>query len=831
MEKRAYFRPDIQGMRALAVLAVIFYHLPGEILAGGDLGVDVFFVISGYLITNQIVGKINEKTFSLFQFYKKRFWRLFPAMIFVVLITLIYASWVMSIGDLKKASHSALSATFSLSNFYFFSQEGYFDTAARVKPFLHTWSLAVEEQFYLFWPMILLGLASLKKPLRLSLVILIVALSFFTCLYFINIQPNLAFYMLPTRLFELGIGALMVFLPATLVQNFALKNGLYFVGLAGVFCSLFFFHDGLRMPGLLSLVPCFGAALVIQFCERIATARLFHFPPLVLIGDWSYTLYLVHWPVIVFYIYQNGGALDDSVSRVFVIGPTVLLLAITFAITAVCHYLVERPLRYGNLTLKFGGLAAIFSVGLSVFTASILFITLPANRIVANAPSSQEDLPAGTVSLNPLLENKKAYVSQLVRFCKNQSAPCHIEYYTKNTDLEKAYDFVVYGDSFAPHMIPAVQELGRKSNKFGIIFSGAACPSVIGNSTFLQGYHEDSAESKRCKKHTNDFFTYVEGQKDILIILSQNWFAYQFLHDRAYENKKIEINYGWLFEENKRFLEIFDVFMRRLRATGHKIVVVGDIPTFRYATFTCLQIYPKNLENCPFQVGSNSDNVMTSVMMNEYMAKKYPDFYSVDPVNIFCDNFNQCRVVENGDILYSDTSHLTVAGAKKLTPLLAPFFKEGVRLSDFTFKNLQKRKLLLKRGDILRKAPFTQQRIRDLEELNSGLIKYYKQTGNYPDTKGKWIKLNRGKVDQIQTDIFSQFMPELPKDPSNSVGPFSAHYSYISNGIDYKLLVENGWDCALLPETSKAKPDAARSRSDGRFCSAWGYWTENHALK
>ena len=152
MENRAHFRPDIQGMRALAVLAVIFYHLPGEILVGGYLGVDVFFVISGYLITNQIVGKINEKTFSLFEFYKNRFWRLFPAMIFVVLITLIYASWVMSIGDLKKASHSALSATFSLSNFYFFSQEGYFDTAARVKPFLHTWSLAVEEQFYLFWP-------------------------------------------------------------------------------------------------------------------------------------------------------------------------------------------------------------------------------------------------------------------------------------------------------------------------------------------------------------------------------------------------------------------------------------------------------------------------------------------------------------------------------------------------------------------------------------------------------------------------------------------------------------------------------------------------------
>ena len=831
MENRAHFRPDIQGMRALAVLAVIFYHLPGEILVGGYLGVDVFFVISGYLITNQIVGKINEKTFSLFEFYKNRFWRLFPAMIFVVLITLIYASWVMSIGDLKKASHSALSATFSLSNFYFFSQEGYFDTAARVKPFLHTWSLAVEEQFYLFWPMILLGLVSLKKSLRLPVVILILALSFFTCLYFISIQPNLAFYMLPTRLFELGIGALLVFLPAALVQNLALKNALYFVGLAGVFYSLFFFHDGLKLPGLLSLVPCFGAALMIQFGENIAPARLFHFPPFVLIGDWSYTLYLVHWPVIVFYIYQNGGVLNENFGREFLIGPTILLLGITFSITAICHYLVERPLRYGTLTLKFGGLAAIFSVGLSVFVASILFVTLPANRIVASAPSSQEELPTGTGSLNPLLENNQAYGAQLAHFCVNQEAPCHIESYTKNTDLSKAYDFVVYGDSFAPHIIPAAQELGRKFNKFGIMFSGAACPSVIGNSTFIQGYHEDSAESKRCTKHVNNFFTYVEGQKDIIIFISQNWFAYQFLHDRAYANKKISTNYGLLFEENKKFQEIFDAFMTRLRSTGHKIVIVGNIPTFRYATLTCLQMHPKNLEYCPFQVGSNSDNVVTSVAMNEYMAKKYPDFYSVDPVNAFCDNINQCRVVENGNLLYSDIAHLTVAGAKKLTPFLASFFDDEARLSDFTFKNLKKRKSFLKRGDILRRAPFTQKRLRDLEELNSGLIKYYKQTGHYPDTKGKWIKLNGGKGGQIQTDIFSQVVPELPKDPSNSVGPFSAHYTYVSNGMDYKLLALNGWDCALLPKTSKAKPDAARSRSAGRFCSAWGYWTENYALK
>ena len=295
------FRTDIEGLRALAVLAVVINHVGIELLSGGFLGVDIFFVISGFLITGNICRDIEAGKFKMTSFIGRRIKRLFPALIVTILATLCASYIWLSPGLALSTAKSALAGTVSLSNFWFLSEVGYFDTRAGQKPLLHTWSLGVEEQFYLVWPFLLMLAARIAG--RRGYIIMIAGLGLLSLIaaqVWLKISPSSVFYLTQFRLFEFAIGGLVAILcPTGIKKNLA--TVVWSLGIILVFGSLFLFDKTTPMPGVLSLIPCLGVALVIIAGVESRFDKLLSNKVARLIGRLSYSVYLVHWPITVSY--------------------------------------------------------------------------------------------------------------------------------------------------------------------------------------------------------------------------------------------------------------------------------------------------------------------------------------------------------------------------------------------------------------------------------------------------------------------------------------------------------------------------------------------------
>lgn len=300
MSKTGY-RPDIDGLRAVSVIAVLFFHLDLG-FPGGYVGVDVFFVISGFLITTLILKDIDTQTFSLTRFWERRIRRIFPALAVTVAAVLVAGYFLLIPGDLLDLAKSSVSQSLLTANFYFWRTSGYFAERAEFKPLLHTWSLAVEEQFYLGFPLLL---AWTKGFSRRRLVILlggISVVSFAASVYWSFYNPEVAFFLLPPRAWELLAGSILATLPRTFRLGTAIAEALASCGLAAILIAVFFYDGRTVFPGLAALLPVGGAACVILANRDRLTAvgRLLSTGPFVFVGLISYSLYLWHWPAIVF---------------------------------------------------------------------------------------------------------------------------------------------------------------------------------------------------------------------------------------------------------------------------------------------------------------------------------------------------------------------------------------------------------------------------------------------------------------------------------------------------------------------------------------------------
>ncbi|HPE49322.1 MAG TPA: acyltransferase family protein [Hyphomonas sp.] len=386
------YRPDIDGIRAIAVLAVILYHFGVAGFSGGFVGVDVFFVISGYLITRLIVGEVTGTgRFDFGNFYLRRARRLFPAL-FVVLACCFVASYFrFSPDEFRRFSGALVHAIASLSNFYFWSESGYFDADAVLKPLLHTWSLAVEEQFYLFWPaMIALSFRFGRKFGAPAIILAVSLLSFYGNHVFHNGQvglidrflPSLAprfqdgaatiFYLTPFRVFEFGIGAIVLWAPQTDARHNWLREILLVAGLVLVAVSVTTYSDAIVFPYYNALMPCLGTALLIYAGQARYAGWLLRNPVSVGIGLISYSAYLIHWPLWVFYSY---GRLD----AVTPLGK-VALVVVTLVLAVLMYRFVETPFRRPRKDRPKLGPAAF---GLTCTMAAFLLI-LPASNAWAN---------------------------------------------------------------------------------------------------------------------------------------------------------------------------------------------------------------------------------------------------------------------------------------------------------------------------------------------------------------------------------------------------------------------------------------------------------------
>jgi peptidoglycan/LPS O-acetylase OafA/YrhL len=389
------YRADIDGLRAIAVLDVIFFHLKVLKIWGGFIGVDVFFVISGFLISSVILKEMAESRFSLSSFYQRRIRRILPVLFIMMLATSVAAYYFLLPSEFVSFGKSLLAATFSVSNGFFWLHSGYFDASAVDQPLLHTWSLAVEEQFYIAFPLFLLFVRRFF-PQRLRVAIVLVACgSFAVSAVGAYRFPTAAFYLPFTRAWELLLGTMLSLslfpsIRSKLWRNAASANGLLLI----VFAS-FKFDVSTPFPGIAALAPCVGAALIIAAGEYgdSAVGSLLSTRPFVFIGLISYSLYIWHWPIVVFQrtgMIQSPGASGRNVKAVIFIA--------CFAVAVASWKYIETPFRKGRLYLTGAStfrFAAASSLGLIAVAAGILrFHGFPARY-------SQEEIRIASYTKDP----------------------------------------------------------------------------------------------------------------------------------------------------------------------------------------------------------------------------------------------------------------------------------------------------------------------------------------------------------------------------------------------------------------------------------------------
>lgn len=346
------YRADIDGLRAVAILAVILFHLDYSLFKGGFVGVDIFFVISGFLITRNIYFEIKEsKSFAFKRFYMRRARRLAPALLFTLFFCSVFSVLLLSPHHLEVFGKSLMAAAGSVSNVLFWSESSYFDVQSNVKPLLHTWSLSVEEQFYFIWPVTLyLFFRIFDKKYFIFLLVLFFLLSYLGNVYFedgfmyfswlgdaFSNGASTIFYLLPFRIFEFTIGASLIFFEKFSTRSVKLNNILFIAGSVLIFYSISSFSEEIVFPYYNALLPCLGAALIIFSNKSFFSKVLLENRVMIKLGLISYSLYLIHWPMIVFWGYWTFEPLSLSEK------PLILVLSV-FSASLMYKY-IETPFR------------------------------------------------------------------------------------------------------------------------------------------------------------------------------------------------------------------------------------------------------------------------------------------------------------------------------------------------------------------------------------------------------------------------------------------------------------------------------------------------------
>jgi len=452
------YRRDIDGLRSLAILPVLFYHFGVWPFTGGFVGVDVFFVISGFLITGILVKEIEAGRFSLAGFYDRRFRRILPALVAVVLASLVAGYVLMFPADYESLGWQAAYSVFGLANFYFLWNTGYFDRAADLLPMLHMWSLAVEEQFYVIWPLLLALLFRFGRKAAIACLVLIVVVSLIASAIVVGEDRDMAFYMLHTRAWELALGALLVFAPAATPR---LAHPASVVGIALIGYAVFAFTEKTTFPGLWALLPCVGAALLIWSGGGGIVNRLLSLPPFGGVGLISYSLYLWHWPVLVFWrIWANG---------VRPVGHEIaVLIAVSFVLAILSYFVIEQPFRQRRswrprITVPVG-------IGAAAVLAAV-------GAFIVQQGGIPGRLPAEAVRLASFVDYRREFSRYNCYFADDRGDLDKLSPECLAGETGKP-NVLVYGDSHAHHLLKALRDT-YPNIRFSELF-GFACRPLLG---------------------------------------------------------------------------------------------------------------------------------------------------------------------------------------------------------------------------------------------------------------------------------------------------------------------------------------------------------------
>lgn len=459
----AAYRPDIDGLRAVAVLAVVLFHagMPG--LGGGFVGVDIFFVISGYLITGNVAREIEAGRFTIAGFYVRRARRIVPALAVMLAATAIAAAVWLTPADMARFGISLVAAALSVSNIHFWSEAGYFDVAAGQKPLLHTWSLSVEEQFYLLLPLGLVLLARRRigfAPVLASVAVASLAISILS----VRFAPTAGFFLLPSRIWELLFGSLLSLGALPVAKSRAPREAMAVAGLAAILVALLAFDPSTPFPGAAALLPCLGAGFLIAAGESgglTLVGRLLSLRPMVVVGLISYSLYLWHWPLIVLASYRFGPSTALSIAAV---------VAASLVLAALSWRFVEQPFRRGFAAsapavlvasaASIGGLAALGTAIIMATGSPAMIERLYGSQIAAVNRMVLADHPRGACEDLLLTDMRE-------RGCLVGAA-----------GVEPSV--AVFGDSFAEAIVPSLGEVLARRGRSVAPYVYFSCPSIRG---------------------------------------------------------------------------------------------------------------------------------------------------------------------------------------------------------------------------------------------------------------------------------------------------------------------------------------------------------------
>lgn len=458
------FRADIQGLRAVAVIPIVLMHAGVALLPGGFLGVDVFFVISGYLITRIIAGEIARDAFTFLGFYKRRAIRIFPAFMVMILLTTAAGMAVMIRPIFVVNAESAAFSTLFASNIYFWRNTDYFSPSAHIYMYLHTWSLAVEEQFYIFYPMLLVVLHRYLKNWVGAAVAMAVIGSFIVSLVFYYHASGWAFFLLPSRAWQLGLGAMVALNQFPVVNRLDARAGLAAAGLAMILTSFVVVDQSWQIPAPWALPASIGAALLIAYGTEGPTAKLLSLPPVVWIGTISYSLYLWHWPIIVLH--------NVAVGHLKSAWQIMALIAASVIAGAASYYMVEKPVMH---KLRQRPAKRI------VFTSGALIVALAIAVVsVGKAPENWSTFPPEARRIATYVDYAKtplARAQSRLNVCFSNLGPMRYDAEFCTRQMAGKLTLALIGDSHAAQYYLALRKRFPDHNIIQV--TGAGCSLLL----------------------------------------------------------------------------------------------------------------------------------------------------------------------------------------------------------------------------------------------------------------------------------------------------------------------------------------------------------------
>ncbi len=628
------YQPEIDGLRAIAVLSVILYHINELWLPGGFIGVDIFFVLSGYLITSNIYPQIENETFSFKNFYNRRIKRLLPSLYLVLIFCSILGYFLLISDDIGSLNHSLRKIIVFWGNHYFAEGKNYFSPVSNEIPFLHTWSLAVEEQFYFVWPICIFLSRKIGFKKNGILIFAFVAMFFsflLASLLIFQRHQSWAYYSFPTRYGELLIGALLA-----ISQIKQKSNSPYFslTGLSLIFLSFVLINGTSHFPGVTALVPCLGTLLILYSTKNFLT-RWLAFSPMVFIGKISYQLYLWHWPILAYFRYATGH---------YFLSNTIIIVSLvtTFLLSVLSWKYIEAPIRYNAMEFK-----KTFSFLYIVPTAIVLLLIKFSphftfkSKLLSNPSNSEELTSYGENICHGTIETRKCL--------KGANKPAGL---------------LVMGDSHAAHLNSFIDTLGKEQNWAAFVASSSSCSPVL---EFDQTIMSKMEDRKNCENLKNYFLSEIDKYQNIAI--ASRW--------------DFQLGFSIGQESDPNYISKLKKTFDLLLAKKKSVYVFSQVPL--------LVISPERAELLSTRFGFKTSNdanasVLKANQIVRDLVSKYPNITWID-ISAPLLNFDNGVTYKTFPV-YKDNNHLNIFGATELAHQM-----NKQHSLDFFKKNLSREKM------------------------------------------------------------------------------------------------------------------------------------------